>query len=114
MKKRKKESALTIFTEVFFSLCGIYGIYMMYCALKSIWGERVLKKHGCRVYDDVTVIDAEPETLEFCIRAALAEGNLFRKDIVVNIRMDSRDSEEMLYIAGAFSQRHGNIRINLT
>lgn len=105
---------MNTFFEIFFSVCGIYGVYMLFCAAASIWGEKNLRKYNCTVEDDFTVINTGAESLEFCIRAALAEANLRKKEIIIILRRDDADYREASYIAAAFSRRHGNIQVNIT
>ncbi|MBQ9511220.1 MAG: hypothetical protein IJR55_05965 [Clostridia bacterium] len=104
---------MTIFLQISAICCGLYGVYMIICAVRSIWGERTLIEHDCILTDREIVIFAEANTLEYLLRAAEAERNLTSKRIEVNIRASDADYSESLFIAKAFCKKHSNTEINI-
>lgn len=93
------------------SVAGVYGIFMLWCVLRSYLGKRALEKNGCIVSYDETYIRARAESLEYCIRAAIAESNLTRKRIIVEIERGSPTTDEEEFIARAMREKHGNIEL---
>ena len=104
---------MTVFMEIAASCCAFYGIYMIICAVRSIWGERTLIANDCILTDREIVIFAEAGKLEYLLRAAEAERNLSSKTIEVKIRANDEDFAESMFIAKAFEKKHDDIIISI-
>lgn len=104
---------MNLFLHILTAFCAVYGFYMLICAIAAQWGGAVLSNQGCECGEDEISIFAGAENLEYCLRAAIAESNLSVKKITVNILKSSPERDELIYIAGEFRKRHGNVRIKM-
>lgn len=104
---------MKLFLPILFSAAAVIGFFFLIRSIAVFLAKRELSYSHAAVCDDTIQIYAQSESLEYYIRCALVAGMDNRTQIVVNIRKDDENRDEMIDIARRFSGEHQNLTYRL-